>query len=96
MHPANFPFAYYTNMVVKRIGQNWSWGERFGKLKSLVYFRILRDGTVAGLSTKKSSGVDLFDQQALRSVELSSPFPPLPEGYKEDSLGVNFEFTYTE
>ena len=93
---ANFPYAYYTNMVVKKIGQNWSWGEKFGKLKSLVYFRIQRNGSVKDLSVKQSSGEDIFDQQAMRSVELASPFPSLPSEYKEESLGVYFEFSYTE
>ena len=92
----NFPYAYYTNIIVKKIGQNWSWGNKFGKLKSLVYFRIERNGSVKDISVKKPSGEDIFDQQAMRSVELASPFPPLPEGYKEESLGVYFEFSYTE
>ena len=92
----NFPYAYYTNMVVKRIGQHWSWGNKFGRLKSLIYFRIGRDGTVKDVAVKRTSGEDVFDQQAMRSVELSSPFPPLPEGYKEESLGVYFEFSYTD
>ena len=92
----NFPYTYYTNMVVKKIGQNWSWGQKFGRLKSLVYFRIERSGGIRDLAVKKSSGEEIFDQQAMRSVELASPFPPLPEGYKEESLGVYFEFSYTE
>ncbi len=92
----NFKYSYYTNAVVKKIAQNWSWSKEFGKLKAVVYFRIQRDGSIKDLSIKDSSGDEIYDAQALRSIELSSPFPPLPDEYKENSLGVYFEFTYAE
>jgi len=93
---ANFPYAYYTNVIVKKIAQNWSWSNKFGKLKALVYFRIQKNGEISGLVIKQSSGEEIFDQQAMISIERASPFPSLPEGYKEDSLGIFFEFSYTE
>jgi TonB family protein len=62
----------------------------------LIYFKIGRDGSVKDLLIKKPSGDDIFDQQASRSIILASPFPPLPSGYKEEDLGVFFEFSYTD
>ncbi len=92
----NFPYTYYTNTIVKKIAQNWSWSNKFGALKALVYFRIKRDGSVEKVEVKKPSGDDIFDQQAMRSIILASPFPPLPSGYKEEDLGVYFEFSITD
>lgn len=93
---ANFPYTYYTNQIVKKIAANWKWANKFGKLKALVYFRIQRGGGITDLEVKKPSGDTVFDQQAGRAIELSSPFPPLPAAYAEDSLGIYFEFSYTE
>jgi TonB family protein len=91
-----FPYAYYTNLVVRKIGRYWQWSNEFGKLRTVVFFRINRDGGVAEVNLKDPSGDSLFDDQAVRAVKLASPFPPLPEGYAEKDLGVYFEFTYRE
>ena len=96
LESARFPYAYYTNMIVKKISRNWEWSVDFGELKAVLYFRIQRDGTVDSLSIKTPSGDKLFDQQALRSVEISAPFPPLPFSYDEKDLGVFFEFSFKE
>lgn len=92
----NFPYAYYTNAVVKKIARNWRWAKSFGKVKAVVYFRIEKSGILSELKIKDTSGDKLFDEQALRAIELSGPFPPLPSGYKDDNLGVYFEFAFSE
>lgn len=91
-----FPFAYYTNTIVRKIGRNWQWSSEFGRLKAVVYFRIQRNGELGKLEIRSGSGDKLFDQQAIRAVSLASPFPPLPEGYEEDALGVFFEFAFKQ
>src|SRR3989339_436027 len=91
---ARFPYSYYTNLVARKIEKNWQWANAFGRMKAVVFFRILRDGSITALAIKTSSGDDTFDQQALRSVELAGPFPPLPSGYSEDELGIYFEFAF--
>jgi protein TonB len=93
---AKFPFSYYTNTIVKKIGRSWQWSTGFGQLKTVLYFKIKRDGTISEIKVKKSSGDRYFDQQSVRAIELSSPFPPLPEGYDSDDLGVFFEFGFKQ
>jgi TonB family protein len=93
---ARFPYAYYTNTIVRKIGRYWQWSNEFGRLKSVVFFRITKDGSVPEVSLKDSSGDNLFDEQAVRAVKLASPFPPLPDGYPDNDLGVYFEFSYKE
>ncbi|MDR1940990.1 MAG: energy transducer TonB [Endomicrobium sp.] len=90
----NFKYAYYTNTIIRKIGRFWQWSESYGRLRAVVYFRILRDGTVASIQIKDSSGDESFDQNAERSVQLASPFAPLPDGYRGESLGVYFEFKF--
>jgi len=91
---ANFKYNYYTNAIVKKIGKYWQWASSYSSLRAVVYFKIDRNGTVHSVKIKESSGDDDFDQNALRSVHLASPFAPLPEGYTEKDLGVYFEFKF--
>ncbi|MFI5229706.1 MAG: energy transducer TonB [Gemmatimonadales bacterium] len=65
-----------------------------------VRFEIRRDGSVDPASIKlvTSSGNYSFDQQALGAVESAAnakAFGPLPPGYHDDILPVNFRFSPT-
>jgi protein TonB len=91
---ANFKYAYYNNTIVRKISRFWQWSESYGRRRAVVYFKILKDGSITEISVKESSGDESFDQNAQRSVKLASPFAPLPDGYGGDSLGVYFEFKY--
>jgi len=97
LETAKFPFTYYVNQIRKKIIENWLWSQNYpGELKTVVYFKILRSGEIKELSIKESSKNKIYDNICLRAVELSAPFPPLPEGFNEDYLGVYFEFKYKE
>ncbi|WP_052570664.1 energy transducer TonB [Endomicrobium proavitum] len=90
----DFKYAYYTNTVVRKIGRFWQWTESYGKLRAVVFFRILKNGAVVDIKVTDSSGDSGYDRNAARAIELASPFAPLPEDYEKDSLGVYFEFKY--
>ncbi len=90
----NFKFSYYTNAIVKKISKYWQWSSSISASRAVVYFKINRRGYATNIKIKESSGDDVFDQNAIRAVELASPFPELPESYKEDNLGVYFEFKF--
>ncbi|MCS7231383.1 MAG: energy transducer TonB [Elusimicrobiota bacterium] len=97
LETAKFPFSYYVNQIRKKIVENWMWSHNYpGELKTVVYFRILKDGNIYDLKIKESSGNRFYDNLCLRAVELAQPFPPLPVGFNEDYLGVFFEFKYHE
>ena len=90
----NFKYSYYTNTIVKKIRKYWQWSQVTEGCRAIVYFRILKDGSVAEVKIKESSKNEDFDQNAIRAVMLSGPFAPLPSGYNENYLGVYFEFKY--
>ncbi len=97
LETAKFPFTYYVNQIRKKIVENWLWSQSYpGELKTVVYFRILKSGEIDGLKIKESSNNKIYDNICLRAVELAKPFPPLPQEYTEDYLGVYFEFKYKE
>jgi TonB family protein len=91
---AKFPYLYYLNLIRRKIAEQWDWPGGQGVFKTIIYFRIQQDGEIAGLSFKQRSSNQLFDDAALRAVQIAGPFSPLPGGYTEDSLGVYFEFSF--
>lgn len=95
---SNFPYAYYIDTLKSRISSSWykslvSPGLR-GKFITTVYFKIYRNGRISGLEIEQSSGVKSLDLSALRAVENSSPFPPLPSDFPSRYLIVHFEFLW--
>lgn len=88
----NFKFTYYANQIISRIKKHWSWSLNYSQLKTVVYFKINRDGTVSDILIKKSSKNNEYDKFAADTIVRASPFPQLPEGYVQDFLGVYFEF----
>ncbi|GHT52759.1 hypothetical protein AGMMS49990_09520 [Endomicrobiia bacterium] len=92
----NFKYSYYTDQIRRKTRSNLRWAEDYGdNLRAVVYFRINRDGTVHNnISIKESSGNSEFDEDALGTISRAAPFPELPEGYNEESLGVFFEFKW--
>ncbi len=90
-----FPFSYYLALLRSRIQSNWeppvsSIGGL--SLKTVVYFRIRRNGQLSDIAIETRSGDYLFDQASLRAVTLANPLPPLPFDFSEPALGVHFEF----
>jgi TonB family protein len=91
----DFPFAYYVSSMKRKIAAYWevpTSGQE--SMYCVVYFRVRRDGSLESLSVEKGSGQFLFDQAALRAITRANPLPPLPDGFKENYLGVHFTFAY--
>jgi colicin import membrane protein len=95
---SDFEFTYYLILVRNQIAQNWTPPAGLGAtpgLRSVVYFRIHRDGSVSPPQLETPSTVSFFDRAAMRAVTLSDPLPPLPLGYPGRDLGVHFGFEFT-
>lgn len=95
----NFEFSYYLLLLRNRIAASWtppaglSGGGQ--PVRAVVFFRVMRDGTVRDVRLESPSAAEFFDRSAVRAVALSDPMPPLPEGYSGAALGVHFGFEYT-
>lgn len=96
----DFPFAYYLALIESRIGGRWS--PPSGLVSSgkppaaTVRFEIGRSGKVRDPHITISSGIPFFDRSAIGAVRASDPFPPLPDAFPGDRLGVNFVFRYED
>jgi TonB family protein len=85
----DFTYGYYVDQMLAQISRNWTRPPVGSGIQAVLHYRILRDGSIVDAEIVESSGVASFDLAALRAVESSSPLPPLPRGFREDSLGVN-------
>ncbi|MHB8053834.1 MAG: cell envelope integrity protein TolA [Candidatus Aminicenantales bacterium] len=95
---ADFPYAYYLQRVQDKISVNWFPGSvdpgPDNILQTLVYFQIFRNGKISTVSVKQSSGQRAFDLFAVRAVTNAADFPPLPDDYDGEYLGINLLFEH--
>jgi TonB family protein len=88
----DFPYTLYLESMHRRIGSNWFRPQVAAGASVVVYFRILRDGTIVESRVETSSGNPTFDRAALSAVRSSSPLTPLPFAYNGNFLGVHLIF----
>lgn len=91
-------YAWYARAIMQRISSNFQEQMVGVQLREaprvFVTFGILRDGTVAGIVLKSSSGIPAFDGMAVRSIQASSPMPPLPNDYAANRINVECYFDF--
>ena len=91
----SFDYAYYLAIVRDKIGNNWV-RTYTGAGKVKIYFKIMKNGEIRDARVEISSGNAGLDRLALEAVLKSNPFPPLPEGFREDYIGIHIWFNYEE
>ncbi|HUI46375.1 MAG TPA: TonB family protein [Nitrospirota bacterium] len=74
----------YIALVRDKIQQNWNPPPGVAAAKAKVEFTVLRSGRVGDAKLLASSSNFYFDQAAVRAILMSSPFPPMPEGFYKD------------
>ena len=96
----DFRFAYYLAALRNKIGQRWvpppGMNVRGQPVRTVLYFRIGRDGQVSLAQVETSSGFAFYDQTALRALLSATPLPPLPTGFTDSYLGVHFGFEFVQ
>ena len=91
----DFKYDYYLGLIRNKVDNRWNQPVTYSHVKkAVVEFTILRNGRIDNVRISESSGDTYFDQTALRAVSVSAPFPPLPKGYKENSLRVRYKFIF--
>jgi TonB family protein len=92
----SFEYSYYNRIIINKVGRFWEWSDIAGNLSAIIFFKILKDGSVDAKSIKiiRSSKNKNFDDAAISAIVRASPFGELPAGYAGSSIGVYFEFKY--
>ncbi len=92
-------FEWYARTIKDRVQRRWYAPYAFTHLGSMsgdciVEFRIQKDGTIVGPNLLDSTKYKALDDPALRAIQFAAPFPPLPQDFPEEDLGVRFKFSY--
>ena len=89
-------YAYYVDIVRQKVAQHWQTGDVDPRIRSappsIVTFTIRRDGTVSSVRVAQASGNMTLDMAAQRAIADSAPFPPLPQGYTQNDVSIEFWF----
>ena len=88
-------FAPYMNEIQSAIKKNWTPPKGNESKRAVVLFSVARDGRLLNVKIKNSSGIKEVDDAAIKAVKLTSPFKPLPSGFKGDKVDIQFTFDYT-
>ena len=91
----DFPYAWYVKIIRDKIGERWDPVALKGQ-QPRVTFEIGRNGQVpvARISVKQTSGNRAYDQLAIRAIAEASPFPPLPDDFKNAVVTIDIQFLY--
>jgi TonB family protein len=87
-------FGPYMNELQRRIKLNWDPPKGNESKTVVLLFKIAKDGRLLSSRVYKSSGLPSADQAALKAVELTAPFRPLPVDFKGQSIDIQFTFDY--
>ena len=87
-------FGPYMRELQKRIKMNWDPPKGNESKRVVLLFKIAKDGRLLSCRVSKSSGLPSADQAALKAVELTAPFRPLPADFKGQSIDIQFTFDY--
>jgi periplasmic protein TonB len=96
----DFPYTWYLQTVRDKISTNWFTslvdpGVR-GTFQVAVYFRIYRNGSISDVEVRQSSEIPSLDLSAKRAISNASPFPPLPDDYGKEYLGIILIFEHSK
>lgn len=93
----DFHYVWYGRIIKRRVADGWypPYVARMGLTgRTVVTFKIQRDGSLSDIKLSESSGNKSLDQAALNAVQSAGDLPELPLDYSRSSLGVIFSFWY--
>jgi TonB family protein len=92
--PPGWPLKEYASMIKQRVTERWLIPSNLRDMEGhiTIVFFIDRNGQNFDARIVESSGNHSLDTTALSAIIRSSPFPPLPQGFPGDHIGVKYIF----
>ena len=87
-------FGPYMRELQRRIKLNWDPPKGNESKRVVLLFKIAKDGRLLSCRIHRSSGLPTADQAAMKAVELTAPFRPLPADFKGQIIDIQFTFDY--
>ncbi|MDZ8054561.1 MAG: TonB family protein [Aulosira sp. ZfuVER01] len=82
----------YLKELQQRVKQQWLPGVSQSSRRTVLNFSINRSGQLSNLQLAQTSGFSITDRAALSAVQRSAPFAPLPTGYPNKYIHIQFTF----
>jgi protein TonB len=95
--PSDPRLAFWAGRVKRRVESLWnppSGIDVRNGAKTVVSFEVARDGRVGAVTVATSSGNNLLDDLAKRTILRLESVVPIPENFPGDILKVSYEFIY--
>jgi outer membrane biosynthesis protein TonB len=91
-------FDYYLGLVRDQISRNWNPPPDAPDAKAHVIFSVNRSGWVGSVNVDEAQtkGTYAFKLAAMRAIQASNPFPPLPEDFFRQTLEFSVDLTPKE
>lgn len=87
-------FGPYMADLQRRIKRNWAPPKQQQSKRVVLMFTIHKSGRLLGLRVLQSSGDPGTDKAAVSAVQLTAPFRPLPQEFRESQISIQFTFDY--
>jgi len=92
---AEFESSYYINLILGKIRSRWvNPVKMINSIETTIFFQVDANGKIRDAEIEASSGIEAFDQSALRAILTSDPLPPLPQEFSGDHIGIHLKFEY--
>jgi protein TonB len=92
-------FPFYVDVIKRTVARNWYQQEvqpsTPAGAKVYLNFNVSRDGTPSGVHIETSSGSPTLDTSCMRAVQRVDTFGPLPGGYNQNSISVEYYCEYS-
>lgn len=87
-------FNPWMRKIQKDIKNNWHPPKGSESKKVVVMFSVDKYGLLLHSEVTVSSGIIEVDEAALSAIKDTADFDPLPEGFKKQSIDIQFTFDY--
>lgn len=84
----------YVDKIRQTIREAWSLPDVLKNrgFKTTLSIHVHRNGTIESLWIGEGSGNKFYDESTLRAINKVTPLPPLPKGWKEDTIDLEVIF----
>lgn len=92
-------FPYYVDIIRRTVARNWYQQEvqpsTAAGTRVFLNFTVSRDGSPSDIRIESPSGSPTLDTSCLRAVQRVDTFGPLPSGYNQSSISVEYYCEYS-
>lgn len=97
--PSNPQLAFWASRIKRLVERSWNPPQGLevpGPAKTVITFEVARSGKISAVTIAESSGNNLLDDLARRTILRLEQVPPIPENFPGDLLKVSYEFIYND